>query len=86
VTVYVTNPQATGWGDTWNGAPVVRPNLYADNLYQGGERAATENYVDQRIGAIPGPSPYLPQLNAGTNLAVRLVASNDWIMAIGEIK
>ena len=23
-TVYVTDPQATGWGATWNGAPVVR--------------------------------------------------------------
>jgi hypothetical protein len=31
-TVYVTNPQATGWGDTWNGAPVVRPNLYGSNV------------------------------------------------------
>jgi hypothetical protein len=31
-TVYVTDPQATGWGDTWNGAPVVRPNLYGSNV------------------------------------------------------
>jgi len=54
-TVYVTNPQATGWGDTWNGAPVVRPNLYADNLYQGGERAATENYVDNSILNMSAP-------------------------------
>jgi hypothetical protein len=36
--VYVTNPQATGWGDTWNGAPVVRPPLYADEIWQNGER------------------------------------------------
>jgi hypothetical protein len=31
-TVYVTNPQATGWGDTWNGAQVVRPPLYGSNV------------------------------------------------------
>ena len=31
-TVYVDNPQATGWGATWNGAPVVRPNLYGSNV------------------------------------------------------
>jgi hypothetical protein len=31
-TVYVTDPQATGWGDTWNGAPVVRPPLYGSNV------------------------------------------------------
>ncbi len=30
--VYVTNPQATGWGDTWNGVPVVRPPLYGSNV------------------------------------------------------
>jgi hypothetical protein len=31
-TVYVTNPQATGWGAEWNGAPVVRPPLYGSNV------------------------------------------------------
>jgi len=31
-TVYVTDPQATGWGATWNGAPVVRPPLYGSNV------------------------------------------------------
>jgi hypothetical protein len=31
-TVYVTNPQATGWGAVWNGAPVVRPPLYGSNV------------------------------------------------------
>jgi hypothetical protein len=30
--VYVTNPQATGWGAVWNGAPVVRPPLYGSNV------------------------------------------------------
>ena len=31
-TVYVTDPQATGWGATWNGAPVVRPPLHGSNV------------------------------------------------------
>jgi hypothetical protein len=31
-TVYVTNPQATGWGAVWNGAPVVRPPLFGSNV------------------------------------------------------
>jgi hypothetical protein len=46
-TVYVTDPQATGWGDTWNGAPVVRPPLYADAIYQAGELVATTGHVAQ---------------------------------------
>ena len=28
----MTDPQATGWGATWNGAPVVRPPLYGSNV------------------------------------------------------
>ncbi|HPU86611.1 MAG TPA: hypothetical protein PLE60_14885, partial [Candidatus Latescibacteria bacterium] len=54
-TVYVTDPQATGWGDTWNGAPVVRPPLYADAIYQAGELVATTGHVAQAIAAIPEP-------------------------------
>ena len=54
-TVYVTNPQATGWGDTWSGAPVVRPPLYADAVYQEGELVATTGHVAQAIAAIPEP-------------------------------
>jgi len=54
-TVYVTNPQATGWGDTWNGALVVRPPLYADAIYQAGELVATTGHVAQAIAAIPEP-------------------------------
>ena len=55
----VQDPQATGWGSTLSDGgisiPVVRPNLYADNLYQGGERAATENYVDNSILNMSAP-------------------------------
>ena len=32
VTVYVTNPQATGWGEKLGGMPVVRLPLYASNV------------------------------------------------------
>jgi hypothetical protein len=32
VTITVDNPTATGWGEKWNGMPVVRKGLYADNL------------------------------------------------------
>ena len=54
-TVYVTNPQATGWGAEWNGAPVVRPPLYADAIYQAGELVATTGHVAQAIASqLPG--------------------------------
>ncbi len=54
-TIYVSNPHATGWGDTWNGRPVVRLPLYADAIYQAGELVATEAHVAQAIAAIPEP-------------------------------
>jgi len=53
--VYVTDPHATGWGAEWNGAPVVRPPLYADAIYQAGELVATTGHVAQAIAAIPEP-------------------------------
>jgi len=31
-TIYVSNPHATGWGDTWNGRPVVRLPLYGSSV------------------------------------------------------
>jgi hypothetical protein len=53
----VQNPQATGWGSTLSDGgisiPVVRPALHADNIYQGGDRVSTENYVNQKIAAAP---------------------------------
>jgi hypothetical protein len=53
--VYVTDPQATGWGDTWNGARVVRLPLYADAVYQAGELVATTGHVAQAIASqLPG--------------------------------
>ena len=104
-TVYVTDPQATGWGAVWNGAPVVRSPLHADAIYQDGELVATTGHVAQAIAAIPVPdlsSRVAVQSGHATNLAVsgwlalpqsqptnlimRLVASNDVIMAIGVIQ
>ncbi len=55
VTNYVTNPQATGWGATLGGMPVVRLPLYADAIYQAGELVATEAHVAQALAAIPEP-------------------------------
>jgi len=55
VTNYVTNPQATGWGATLGGMPVVRLPLYGDRIYQGGELVATTGHVAQAIAAIPEP-------------------------------
>jgi hypothetical protein len=36
VTNYVTNPQATGWTNSWSGRPVVRLPVYADSFVGGG--------------------------------------------------
>jgi hypothetical protein len=55
VTNYVTNPQATGWGDRLYEMPVVRLPLYADAVYQAGELVATTGHVAQAIAAIPVP-------------------------------
>jgi peptidoglycan/xylan/chitin deacetylase (PgdA/CDA1 family) len=35
-TNYVTNPQATGWTNVWNGRPVVRLPVYADEYWRRG--------------------------------------------------
>lgn len=41
VTCYVTNPQATGWGVTWNGRPVVRLDGYFREITVGGNTLTT---------------------------------------------
>lgn len=46
VTNYITNPQATGWGATWNGRPVVRLPLYGDGANLTGITSA-------QVGAVP---------------------------------
>ena len=51
---YVTSATATGWGDMFGDRPVVRLPLYADEVYIGGELAATQPYVNNAIANIPG--------------------------------
>jgi hypothetical protein len=49
VTNYVTSPTATGWGAAWNGRPVVRLPVYADNFYGSGSVTAS-NFVQSSGG------------------------------------
>lgn len=76
-TNYVTNPQATGWGATWNGRPVVRLPVYADEYWRNGTNltdllAAKVSTNDTRYLATLTNTPTLQQVvNAGgtaTNL------------------
>jgi hypothetical protein len=74
VTNFVTNPQATGWGEKLGGMPVVRPPLYADKIYQAGLPVATEAHVAQAIAAIPEPdmsSRVAVSSGTATNLTTR---------------
>jgi hypothetical protein len=87
-TVYVTNPQATGWGAVWNGAPVVRPPLYGDEIYRAGQPVATEAHVAEAIaGKVDQDSGMATNLwlqgetivsDSYTNLWWRNVYSNGW--------
>jgi hypothetical protein len=45
VTNYITSSTATGWGATWNGRPVVRLPLYADNFTAAGVGASPTGHV-----------------------------------------
>lgn len=88
VTIYVTNPQATGWGATFGGMPVVRLPLYADAMYQAGELVATEAHVAEQIaGKVDAVSGLASNLwlqgetivsDSYTNLWWRNVYSNGW--------
>ena len=49
VTNYVTSSTATGWGTNWNGRPVVRLPLYADNFTAAGVGAVSTNGVTSII-------------------------------------
>jgi hypothetical protein len=43
VTIYVANPTATGWGATWNGMPVTRKTVNADDVITIGDISAGGN-------------------------------------------
>lgn len=55
LTITVLNPHAL-WPPEVQGVPVIRPSLHASNLYQGGDRVATENYVSESVANIAAPS------------------------------
>jgi len=88
VTNYVTNPQATGWGATLGGMPVVRQPLYGDAIYQAGELVATTGHVAQAVaGKVDTDGGTATNLwlqgetivsDSYTNLWWRNVYSNGW--------
>jgi hypothetical protein len=51
VTNYVTSPTATGWTNSWNGRPVVRLPVYADNFY--GSGTGITGITAAQVGAAP---------------------------------
>ena len=78
-TIYVSNPHATGWGDTWNGRPVVRAASMADIASHNADGTAHPD-IRQAIDAIP-----IPPTNAiagwlvwdsGSNVYWRVTATN----------
>jgi len=66
---YVTNPTATGWGNTFGDRPVVRLPLYADEVYSGGSLAVTEATKELHQDSY-------------TNLVWRNVFSNGWVWLV----
>ena len=66
---YVTNPTATGCGDTFGGRPVVRLSLYADEVHSGGSLAVTEATKELHQDTY-------------TNLVWRNVFSNGWVWLV----
>ena len=75
----MSNPHATGWGDTWNGRPVVRAASMADIASHNADGTAHPD-IRQAIDAIP-----IPPTNAiagwlvwdsGSNVYWRVTATN----------
>ena len=66
---YVTNPAAKGWGATFGGKPVVRPDLHADAVYIGGSLVVTEATKELHQDSY-------------TNLVWRNVFSNGWVWLV----
>ncbi len=84
VTVYVTNPTATGYGDTWNGAPVVRMPLSADKLTLKGTNI--EDRITAKINAATEPliseddadAKYLSSTPGWFWQGSKAVITNEW--------
>jgi hypothetical protein len=68
-TVYVTNPQATGWGAVWNGAPVVRPPLYGSNVTAQAFTLGGDTITEWPSGG-GETSIIAPLIASGTNITV----------------
>lgn len=67
-TVYVTDPQATGWGAEWNGAPVVRPPLYGSNVTAQAYTLNGDTITEWPSGG--ETSIIAPLYESGTNITV----------------
>jgi predicted nicotinamide N-methyase len=78
-TNYVTNPQATGWGTNWNGRPVVRMPVYADEYWRRGTNltdllSAKQDTIAGTVVTNGGSGASLTGITAAQ---VGAVASND---------
>ena len=69
-TVYVTDPQATGWGAVWNGAPVVRPPLYGSNVTAQAFTLGGDTITEWPAGGAGEKSIIAPLYESGTNVTV----------------
>jgi hypothetical protein len=68
VTNYVTSPTATGWTNSWNGRPVVRLPVYADNFY--GDGSGLTNITAAKVGAVtPGEA---------SNIVIAVGTAQGW--------
>jgi hypothetical protein len=69
-TVYVTDPQATGWGAVWNGAPVVRPPLYGSNVTAQAFTLGGDTITEWPSGGGGETGIIAPLYESGTNVTV----------------
>lgn len=78
VTIYVDNPIATGWGETWNEMPVVRLPVY-------GSGAGLSGITAEQVGAYSenNPSNYttIAYVDSATNGLVRASITNGILSA-----
>ena len=69
-TIYVSNPHATGWGDTWNGRPVVRAASMTDIADHNTDGTAHPD-IRALIPTLPGPGcTELDYAADGTNVTI----------------
>jgi hypothetical protein len=89
VTVYVTDPTATGYGATWNGRPVVRMPLFADKLTLKGTNI--EDRITAKVNAATEPliseddadTKYLSSTPGWFWQGSQAVVTNEWHAQLG---